>query len=831
MAEAPVTISECVCASATGNCDYLFWGCGTESNPFIIANYDDLDRMRKIVNYASPYNTATYQATYNASGIHYLQIADIDVASESGGSSGNWCVSSYPCIGYKSTYPFKAHYDGGEHSVTRLYTTAIDSTGSKLSAGLFGYANGAVIENLSVSGYLRCNHIMNVGGLVGETVSSAVSIVNCTTNVRVTNAKAASYYAGYGAGGVVGKTSVSTAISHCLNLGAVSDSANSRYGSLGGILGVNKGTGTTISYCSNAASIETQQNSANGYGWVGGICARSMDADIAIDHCSNSGSLSAGYNTYTADLFIGGILGLMSVTGTSNRTATISNCNNSGSLSALYCSRGYVGGIIGASIGQSSSPYYKGIADVSDCVNSGVINGCTANEYSSWYRCSGGIMGRVAPYGQATLARCTNNATITNTRAYCKIGGILGELGQNAYATTIQDCSNTSDITLSVSSSYLGGIVGYCYGTNPTAVENCSNGGNLTSNGNGYTGGIIGYIYYSSTTTTFSGSVANTGAISALYRVGGIMGNANGTVVFSADAEVTNSAAISSTSTSTGYTGGIAGHASAVTYNDGVTMSNSGTVTAACDRVGGLFGNVTSVTPSSVTTCRFSNSGPVSGTVNVGGLIGYIGTGRIKYASNTADISATKTNSSAFDAAVGGIIGQAYGTGGSDTINLSDSFNSGGITSKANGKGVGGIIGYARVNRGTNVFNCYNTGYVGGSTQTYVGGIVGMTNTSTITIRNCYSNTVFGSANSRTIATKYSSGTLTITNCYANDNHGGYNSSATLFNTSTGALATAQTVNSISCTTLREALHNWVLANGSYSDWEDAVVPRLSWEL
>ncbi len=142
-----------------------------------------------------------------------------------------------------------------------------------------------------------------------------------------------------------------------------------------------------------------------------------------------------------------------------------------------------------------------------------------------------------------------------------------------------------------------------------------------------------------------------------------------------------------------------------------------------------------------------AGQGEISGTYQVGGIIGYAdGTVSINNCHVMKDdgggdgilnISATSYGSSQNWSAAGGIVGSA---GASSDITITNCTSNASVKGKLTiieneapkGKGVGGIIGYID-NTGT-ITNCSNTGTISGVPA--IGGIVGYANS--VTIESCY---------------------------------------------------------------------------------------------
>ncbi|MFI3295205.1 MAG: GLUG motif-containing protein, partial [Rikenellaceae bacterium] len=166
----------------------------------------------------------------------------------------------------------------------------------------------------------------------------------------------------------------------------------------------------------------------------------------------------------------------------------------------------------------------------------------------------------------------------------------------------------------------------------------------------------------------------------------------------------------------------------------------------------GLFGYVYGATIKNLGV-----TGVISGTKNVGGIVGYgFGPVTIENCYNKALVSSGDGGN------LGGILGYvlAFNSYGS----IINCYNSREVSSS--GSNVGGIVGYSSY---CNVTNCYNRGEISSSSDN-VGGIVGYgDNLGTISI--CYNSAeVSGGDNVGSIlgTRKYSSGLLmtTVTNCY-----------------------------------------------------------------
>lgn len=325
-----------------------------------------------------------------------------------------------------------------------------------------------------------------------------------------------------------------------------------------------------------------------------------------------------------------------------------------------------------------------------------------------------------------------------------------------------------------------GGLVGYNVGVSNTvtgSVRNVQTDGkivanNLTSMFN-YIGGIVGVN--GSTVQGVSGTPTPTNAVCIIQDavskvditadgttnlyVGGIAGynsyskpyNETGVIE-----NVKNAGTIIVTNSNQGDTGGIVGS------NNGGQVSkaeNTGAVTGTW-HVGGILGYSNNSDNTNVVNSELHNSGTVTGVEAfsyAGGIVGQVYQGKFEDLSNSGAVTVNATGTGY----AGGIIGHNSSTNssgsftnlsnsGAVTITVDKSGYAGGIfgendaalefekfnnsgTIKGNGW-IGGIIGY---NNGGAIKNSYNAGVVAGTgagaLQLLVGGIVGNNNSGNIT--------------------------------------------------------------------------------------------------
>jgi len=255
-----------------------------------------------------------------------------------------------------------------------------------------------------------------------------------------------------------------------------------------------------------------------------------------------------------------------------------------------------------------------------------------------------------------------------------------------------------------------GGIVGL---SGSGTINNCNYYGNVTGGSSGLQsqcGGILGTLDFNKTITITN--CLYDGNVSAINNhVGGIGGRLDSGL------SVTSSGNLVLGSVSGGaLVGGLFGSSGNAT----ITHTNSINITGTSFSVGGIVGSVANT--SVFTNC--SNSGVITGTVGVGGVVG-------QRSSGTVSISDSSNTGLVFSSSdqIGGIIGDcSSGT-------FTRCYNTAAIASTAAGVDDGGGI-CGRSSSGT-FTECFNTGTVTIS-ATKAGGIIGRWNGNNV-LTNCYS--------------------------------------------------------------------------------------------
>ncbi len=257
------------------------------------------------------------------------------------------------------------------------------------------------------------------------------------------------------------------------------------------------------------------------------------------------------------------------------------------------------------------------------CVDSGSIvkNVGVINSYIKGRIYVGGVAGYVLSNG--TVENCYNAGTVNGN--YSDNGGVIGR----NYGT-VENCYNTGTVG---GSTEVGGVIGKNFGT----VKNCYNTGTVNGSGS-YIGGVVGYNYKKSIIL----NCYNTGTVSGGRRVGGVIGENEGTVENSYNTGIVS-----------GYTivGGVAGWNLEDTVQN---CYNTGNISGSGDYVGGVAGWNYDGT---VQNCY--NTGTVSGVSSIGGVLGGTNSGRNINCYNIGTVSG--------ESYVGGVMGYRYSNAGTAT--------------------------------------------------------------------------------------------------------------------------------------------------------------------
>ena len=265
-----VTVNETV--NTTGSVYGVLMGSGTEEDPYMINNVNDLIFFRDSVNAG--------ETKYNAEGVYVVLTADIDLADI------DWSVN----IGDDCNATFDGIFDGKNHTIKNLTSTETAAKADGyICTGLFGAIYGsAVIKNLIIE-----NVNINTGDFTGNNVAAVVGFAySCTgsiENVKVIgniqinakNATGTGVIVGYAYGGEL-------TIEYC----AVGGTALVRTGSavtgrsyVGGIIGYAGGKVTLSGNTIQNLAVTAEGGAAGGVAGImlgGGVAANNVVKNVTL---------------------------------------------------------------------------------------------------------------------------------------------------------------------------------------------------------------------------------------------------------------------------------------------------------------------------------------------------------------------------------------------------------------------------------------------------------------------------------------------------------------------------------------------------------------------
>ena len=276
--ETETTKAEITLTAQKDNADFV----NSETNPYLLANAADYEAYAAAVNGGD-----------NMSGKYAKLTADI----------GTEEAPITVILGNASGKPYSGIMDGDGHTICINVT-------SKTAVGLIGYAGGATVKNLTVTGNVQLTaDKMYAGGFVGMVLQNG----NMTTLTNCVNEAAVNVTATSNAAGFVGRT-------------------------LGNL---------TITGCENHASITTKGNYAAGIvGYIINSTAAGAGApSLTVTDTVNTGNI-------TANTGVGGIVGLFHK-GAAGGTHRLTNVSNTGKITGTA----QVGGIIAVVSSQAATGF------------------------------------------------------------------------------------------------------------------------------------------------------------------------------------------------------------------------------------------------------------------------------------------------------------------------------------------------------------------------------------------------------------------------------------------------------------------------------------------
>lgn len=341
-------------------------GKGTEDEPYQIGTAQEMAWLAYAVN-----------NQMESEGYCAVLTADIDLG---------YC--QWPVIGVLSGNGQRAYtgtFDGQGHTVSGLNITSL---GGRQKLGLFGVAQDAVIENLTVRGNIDLTGVRSydsnmagyiIGGLLGSGEGGGVTIRSCVSQVDISVSFVNDQKAQNSAvGGLVGRLSGSGSheITNCRNEGRIYTAFEPGAYYLGGS-GGNGGQGGIVGFIGASAQLERCVNTGTVYAGraagVGGIVGNAGDSGVTItlNQCANQGAVSN--DTEGVLLRKGGTGGIIGLAPTGS--VTVSSCYNTGAVAGSAI----VGGILGGEKGEhTSSQYGNQNLTLENCYNAGDLQVGTA---------------------------------------------------------------------------------------------------------------------------------------------------------------------------------------------------------------------------------------------------------------------------------------------------------------------------------------------------------------------------------------------------------------------------------------------------------------------
>ncbi len=503
-------------------------------------------------------------------------------------------------------------------TITGCTVSGTNVKGAGVVGGVIGFAN----ELVSISGCKYTGGTVETsgqycGGFVGSTADKASVISNCqveNATVKSTRTDDARV------GGFVGLTQTNVQIKGC-TVGTSTkkvvvntpEPASSKVLNAGGFVGVNYGTITkngsvrsqAYAQVTSANTLGQQINIGGFVGfakgtieysdavvdmsdlqgqYIGGFCGYVLTNGTKVDNCTVSGSVKG--NNYT-----GGFAGYV----TNNTTLT----NNQVLTGSTVSGQSSIGGFVGFCNGGSVFEDNSSAANLS-------VRGSNA----------GGFAGAIE---DATMTRCSSTGTVTKIEG---TGNVLGGFAGYTDNATLDGCFSKGAVSANgLKTEYVGGFIGQVKpaASNTSDIQNCYAEGDVNGEGR-WVGGFIGYIYIATPgTATISKSHASGNVSSTGNYCGGFIGRIQMTTDVSIEKCYATGSVSSTGSYRAGFIGDIDGENAHHTISDcyatgAVNIQN----TRYC---GGLMAGIQK-NPASVTISRCYTASAVSGTFEVGGMIG-----------------------------------------------------------------------------------------------------------------------------------------------------------------------------------------------------------------
>lgn len=396
------------------NTDWYYNNFDSDSNEYTIKTAEDLAGLAKLV---------------NIDGIDFSSKTIILLNQNIDLGGHNW-----EPIGTKEN-PFNGAFDGNEKII---YNMRISNDYDYEYVGLFGYVEGATIQNLTIG--------------KGSCVYSFI-----TTKKH-----------GYFVGGIAGGIKDSK-INKCTNNGCILALENTKFHAcVGGICGSVRDN-STVENCINYGDISSGREDSSGVAVAGGIVGTSDGDDerIEIKNCSNAGNITSKSSECTSNSggIVGTVFGFVSITGCTNSEDTQISAIGNLNLSAV------AGGITAVAVLIDESEV-EHAPTITACENRGnVSSNVLFYDELLWSSAEAG--GIVAKTLYAIIKECKNYGNINaESQTFANVGGVVASTDN----TKVNNCDNYGKLSSNCTSemSTIGGIVGITF-RRSTEIIGCNN--------------------------------------------------------------------------------------------------------------------------------------------------------------------------------------------------------------------------------------------------------------------------------------------------------------------------------------------------------------------
>lgn len=231
-------------------------GDGKVGNPYIITKAEELEWFRDQVN--------SGQYSICAKIADNVEVIDMSTVCHAADKSQNLEEKSWVPIGNRNIIKYRGTFDGNGKTITNLYINA-----SQVNMGLFGYASGSTIKNLTFEYANVTNTKDYTGILVGKAFGGST-----LQNIKISNT--CQIKGGKYTGGIAGILDGNAY--NCVNYATVQGKEK-----VGGLFGSYQKTGNSITACANYGNVTATSQR------VGGLVGDFSGG--TIQDCANYGNV------------------------------------------------------------------------------------------------------------------------------------------------------------------------------------------------------------------------------------------------------------------------------------------------------------------------------------------------------------------------------------------------------------------------------------------------------------------------------------------------------------------------------------------------------------